>query len=153
METKCHIVEYKSRPDASFSLGGIFENIEIIREVRPHIVHSHASLSSRIAAFLCGVPSRIFTRHCVFPVPKIYENPLVRFVVGRVNSALSTVIIAVAESAKENLVQMGVDEKKITVVINGVEPLPRLSEEEKASLRVQFGLGKEDFVCSIFARL
>ena len=89
----------------------------------------------------------------MFPVPKIYENPLVRFVVGRVNSALSTVIIAVAESAKENLMQMGCDEKKITVVINGVEPLSRLSDGEKASMRAQFGLRKEDFVCSIFARL
>lgn len=153
LKTKCHIIEYKSRPDASFSLVGAFENIQIIRKVRPHIVHSHASLSSRIAAVLCGVPSRIFTRHCVFPLPKIYENPFVKFVVGRVNSALSTVIVAVAESAKENLVQMGCDEKKITVVINGVEPLLKLSDDEKASMRAQFGLRKEDFVCSIFARL
>lgn len=149
----CRIIECDHCADSSFSLSSVFENVKIINEIKPDIVHSHASLSSRIAAALCGVRSRIFTRHCVFPVPKIYESSLVRSAFKVANNILSTRIIAVAESARQNLVEMGCDGQKIEVIINGVEPVRTVSGSEKNELRAKLGIDNNGFVISIFARL
>lgn len=149
----CHIVECDGGVDSSLSLHDVFECVGIIKTINPDIVHSHASLSSRIAAYICSVPSRIFTRHCVFPVPKIYENALVRGAFRVANNLLSTRIVAVAESAKQNLVDMGCDKSKIEVIINGVVPIKRMNEDEKSAARNELGIENDDFVISIFARL
>lgn len=149
----CHIIKCDNCADSSFSFSSILENVKIINKLKPDIVHSHASLSSRIAATLCGVRSRIFTRHCVFPVSKIYESVLVRCAFKVANNALSTCIVAVAESARQNLIEMGCDARKVEVIINGVEPLRTVSESEKSELREKLGIENDNFVVSIFARL
>jgi len=71
---------------------------------------------------------------------------------GLVNNTLATRIIAVAEAARDNLTATGVREDKITVILNGVEPLNRTSPEERAALRKSLGLAETDFVCGISAR-
>ncbi len=149
----CSLIKCKSSADTSFSFAGIKENIKIIQAIEPDIVHSHASLSSRIAATLLGIPCRIFTRHCVFPVSPIYQNPLVKWGFRTANDIFSTSVITVAESARKNLLDMGVRDRMISTVINGTEPMRELPPEEIAFLREKYGLSRKNFVVSIFARL
>lgn len=149
----CKLIEVNNGADRSFSAKSFFEDIEILKENRPDIVHSHASLSSRLASTALGIPTRIHTRHCVFPISKIMKNPISRAVVGTANNLFSTAMLAVADSAKQNLVDMGCSEKKITTIINGVDPLRAVSEAEKSALREKLSLHDGDFVISIFARL
>ena len=149
----CKIIHCRYGADKSFSLENIIECYRIIKDVRPDIVHSHGSLSSRIAATVLRVPSRVFTRHCAPPVPQYMKNPLCQMAFGTINNVLSTSIIATADCARRRLIEMGCNGQKITTVINGSAPLRILSDDEKRVLRAKYGLNEGDFVISYFARL
>ncbi|MBQ1333853.1 MAG: glycosyltransferase family 4 protein, partial [Clostridia bacterium] len=43
--------------------------------------------------------------------------------------------------------------EKIQVIFNGVAPAVKLTDEEKAAVREKWGVGADDFVCAIIARL
>ncbi|MBQ6263711.1 MAG: glycosyltransferase [Clostridia bacterium] len=139
--------------DKSFDRGAVAEYRKIFRQERPDVVHTHSSLSARIAAYTSGVKSRIYTRHCTFDMPKKLTSFPGKQINGFVNNRLATRIIAVAYSAAENLTDTGVSEKKITVIMNGVSPLREVTEDEKAALRESLGIRTGDFVCGISARL
>ena len=49
------VIETRYGKDKTFEAGAVFEMIRIIKKAKPDIVHSHASLSARIAALFCGV--------------------------------------------------------------------------------------------------
>ncbi len=149
----CRIIECKYGADRSLSIESINENYRIIKKINPDIVHSHGSLSSRIAATMIKIPCRIFTRHCAPPLSKISQNPLINCAFNIANNTLSTSIIAVSEFAKQNLIEMGAPPQKITTIINGVPPLRVLDDDEKVFFRARYGLSKENFVISYFARL
>ena len=140
-------IETDTAPDSSWSVGDVKRFKRIFDKEEPMLVNCHASLSARVAAKLSGVPVKICTRHCVYPT-RIYER-----LTGRINSSLSDAFIAVAHSAKENLVCMGVNEKKIRVIINGSRGLKTTSFEERLELKTKLGIKEEDFVLSICARL
>lgn len=149
----CKIIQFRYGADHSFSMNAIIEHIKIIKMVRPSIVHSHGSLSSRIAATCLNIPCRIFTRHCSPPIPEFAKNPFIKKLTGITNDILSTSIIASAECAKQNLIGMGCNAKKIKTVINGVMPISLLNGSQRVFLRAKYGLNDKDFVVSIFARL
>lgn len=139
--------------DKSLDLGAISEYTKIFKAEKPDIVHTHAAFSARIAAFLAGVKVRIHTRHSTFaPRPILTRFPL-RNVCGFINNTLSTQMIAVSESTKENLTAMGANPKKIEVVINGAEPLREVSADEADELRAALGIKEGDFVVGMSARL
>lgn len=73
--------------------------------------------------------------------------------IGSASNILSTSMIAVADSAKQNLVDMGCDARKITTMINGVERVRVLSSDEIAFWRAKYGLTRNNFVITILARL
>ena len=147
------IVEIDGCYDRSFDAGSIGAWISILRRIKPVLVNCHSCLSCRIAARLCRVPVVVDTRHCAFEPGRIMTNPFVRAVVGRLLGRLSDHTVAVAEAAKENLVCMGVSERKISVIINGARPVPRLSEEERRGFRELLGIATEATVVGMFARL
>ena len=147
------VIETKYGHDKSYERGAVGELRRIIKDVRPDIVHTHSSLAGKIAAYLCGVKSRIYTRHCVFDMPKRLTTFPGKQINGFVNNTLSTAIVAVANAAADNLTETGVDPDKITVIINGVEPMPERSESERVAFRSSLGIGEDEFVCLISARL
>ena len=147
------VTETKFGHDRSFEKGAVGELRGIIKELRPDIVHTHSSLAGKIAAYLCGVKSRIYTRHSAFEMPKRLTTFPGKQINGFVNNTLSTDIIAVAKAAADNLTDTGVNPRKITVILNGVEPVRKLSEEEKLNFRRSLGIGEDEFVGLISARL
>ena len=143
-------VEYKQVDcvgDTSFDIRAINEYKKIFKRERPHIVNCHASLSARIAAKLSGVPVKICTRHCAFPV-RARDR-----IMGFFNNMLSDSFIAVADAAKDNLLEMGIKEKKITVIINGSKPLAKISADEKIVLRNKLNINENTKVLIFCARL
>lgn len=147
------VIETEHGRDKSFEVGAVSELCRIFKEFKPDLVHCHSSLSAKIAAYLCRVPARLYSRHCVFPQPKRLTTFPGKQICGFVNNTLSTHIVAVAKAAMDNLTEIGVDPKKVTVIINGVEEMERITDEEKAALRKQLDIGETDFVCAIPARL
>ncbi len=139
--------------DKSFDMAAVSELKAIMQEWKPDIVHCHSSFSGKLAAWLCHIPGRFYTRHCAFPQPKKLTTFPGKQINGFVNNTLSTHIVAVAQAAMDDLTVTGVDAGRITVIINGVEPMRQASEEEKAVLREGLGLPEDGFVCGISARL
>lgn len=148
-----NVITTKYGKDKTFEAGAVKELCGIIRELKPHIVHSHASLSARVASLLCGTKSRMYTRHCAYDLPESAKRFPKKLITGAVNNTLSTAIVAVADAAAENLTDTGVDPRKITVIQNGVERLPVLPEKEKKELRASLNIAETDTVLIINARL
>lgn len=147
------VIETEYGKDKTLEGAAIKELCGIIKDVKPHIVHSHASLSARIAALLCGVKSRMYTRHCAYDLPHSATSFPRKQISGFINNTLSTSIVAVADAAARNLTDTGVDPKKITVIQNGVEMLPEITDAEKSALKVSLGIKEGDTVLIINARL
>ena len=147
------VIETENGRDKSFDMAAVGELRRIIRDFRPDIVHCHSSFSGKLASWLSRVPGRFYTRHCAFPQPKRLTTFPGKQLNGFINNTLSTHIVAVAKAAMDDLTVTGVDPDKITVIINGVEPMPVTSAEERAALRQSLGIGETDFVCGISARL
>ncbi len=147
------VIETEHGHDRSWDPKALKEYCRIIKAEKPDIVHTHSAFSGKLAAWLCGVKSRIYTRHCVFDMPRKLTTFPGKQINGLINNTLSTSIVAVAHAAADNLTDTGVSPKKIQVIINGVEPLEALEESKKQEFRRSLGIGEDQFVCLISARL
>lgn len=124
----------------------------LIRELKPDLVHTHGALSGRIAAKRCHVPV-VYSRHSAFPVPAKLRYPPGRWVNKLVNEHYADRIIAVSPATRDNLTDGGISPKKITVVMNGVAPVERISPEDRAALRKELGIAEDMVVFGILARI
>ena len=146
-------IETEYGHDRSFEPKAVRELYRIIKETKPDIVHTHSSLSAKLAAYFAGVDSRIYTRHCAYDLPESDKRFPKKQLSGFVNNTLSTAIVAVVQAAADNLTDTGVDPEKITVIMNGVEPIEQIGEDEKRRLKSALGIAENDFVCTLSARL
>ena len=145
-------IETENIAEKSLSLAGIRSLKKVIKDYPYDIVHTHGNMSGRIAGKQCG-KKVVFTRHSVFPVSPKISKGIGKKINGSVNMYYSDAIIAVAEAAKENLVDTGLDENKIQVLLNGVEKQTDVTEERINWVKAQYGISKDDFVIGIMARI
>jgi glycosyltransferase involved in cell wall biosynthesis len=151
-EAGAAVYELDISADKSFDLKDVKKLKALIRETSPDIVHTHGSLSGRIAGRQCG-RTVLYTRHCVFPVsPRMKKGPG-RLLNKLVNEHYADRIIAISPAAKVNLTDTGIREDLIDVIMNGVEPLTRKSEEDCRALRDEWGIRDGSFITGILARL
>ncbi len=146
-------IELERIGEKSFSIGAIKLFFDVFKRFKPDIVHTHASLSARIAARMYGKCKIVHTRHSVFDQSKAKKSFPLKQISGFLNNTFSDVIIAVSPAAMENVVETGTNPKKVTVVFNGVDEVCALSEMEKETVLKKYGLQKTDFICAIIARL
>lgn len=146
------VIEVDGIADKSLDFGAVKELKAIFKREKPDLVHTHASMSARIAAKKAGVKT-VYTRHSVFPPSKKISKGLGKRINGFINNRLADGIIAVAEAAKENLTDTGIDERKITVILNGVDGLKKADEAERIKIRERFGVKNGEKIVSIVARL
>ena len=146
------VYEVEGMVDRSYHKDDVKALQDLIRRVDPDIVHTHGALSGRIAGRRCG-KTVIFTRHSAFPVSAKLRYPPGRWVNKLLNEHYSDHIIAVSPAAAENLTDAGVSPKRITTMMNGVAPVARRGEAECAAAKEEWGIGKEDFVFGILARI
>ncbi len=138
--------------EKSLSLKGIKELCRILKKIKPAIVHTHGSMSGRIAGKSIGAKV-VFTRHSVFtPSPKISRG-IGKKINGTVNNHTADKIIAVAEAAKDNLTATGVSPKKIQVILNGVKRLKEYEGEGLKAAKEAFGIKDGQKSAAIVARL
>lgn len=147
------VIEADGMADKSISLKGVMSLFKILKKEKPKILHTHASLSARIAARLAGRAKIIYTRHTVFPQKPYLTQGLGKWINGLAAAVLSDKVIAVADAAKKNLTDTGVSEKNITVIYNGVDPQKKISTEEKALVRKNLGIDEDEKVIAIIARI
>lgn len=145
--------EMSIKGDESFDSAAITEYKKLFRAEKPDIVHTHASLSARIAAWQSGVKSRLYTRHSTFDPPKKLTVFPGKQISGILNGTLSTKIVAVSHSTEKNLLDMGVSKKKIRIIINGAEPLAQSTSEQTDALRSVLGIARDEMIFGMSARL
>ena len=145
------VIELK-HPCDRVSLASIVELIQIIQKNKPEILHANAALAARIAGRLSG-RCVMHTRHCCFPPTGLLQSGWIRSLSGKWNAMLSHRVIATANAAAENLVELGIPRKKICVIINGSEPIRSVSEEELRRCRERWRIKENDFTIGICARL
>jgi glycosyltransferase involved in cell wall biosynthesis len=135
--------------DVSYSSRLTRELGEIIDEHRPDLVHTHSSLSGRIAARLRGTPI-VYTKHNLVRIPdeKGVLPPRAGFGKRWLNRLLANVladrIIAVSEGVRKDLAESGVKPAMIATIPNGIDLTPYV--------RRQAG-GKRGFRVGTVARL
>ena len=151
-EAGAQVYEADAMADRSYDRGDVGVLRDLIARVKPDLVHTHGCLSGRVAAKRLRVPV-VYSRHSAFPVPAKLRYPPGRWVNKWVNEHYADRIIAVSPAARDNLVDSGVSPDKITVVMNGVAPVPRTSPAEQAALRQELGLPPGAVVFGILARL
>lgn len=134
--------------DKSFDLGAVGQMLGIFRKEKPHIVHTHASLSARLAAKLAGA-SIINTKHCIDG----RKTGIKKLAGACLNTLLSDRIIAVSEAVKKNVADNGMPESKISVIYGGISRVKELGTEEKSRIREKWGIAETDVVVGIVARL
>ena len=144
--------EIDAMADKSMDVKAIQPLVEILKREKPDLVHTHGSLSGRIAARMAGCKV-IYTRHCAFAPGKLLSSKLGQMANHLLDKWLSDGVIAIGAAAKDILVATGIPEEKIHVMLNGVEPLPIPSQEERRALRAEYGCTDEDFVVGILARV
>lgn len=153
LKTGAKVIPTRHGRDKSYEPAAVRELVWIIKREKPDIVHTHASLSGRLAAKKCRVKIRIMTRHCAFGNKKIAERFPIKQLRGAFSDNLTTHYVATAEIAKRQLVAAGCSEKKITVIQNGAEKMRKVDENEKSALRAALGIPENAFVVGISARL
>ncbi len=145
-------VLYLSEECDRASWGSVWELSRIIKRNKVDIVHANAALSARVAARLCHVPV-VHTRHCYFPPTGMLARSLVRRTAGVCNRLLSDHVIATADAAAENLRQLGIPERKMSIIINGSLPVREVDDKTLDATRKTYGIRKDDFTVGICARL
>lgn len=142
-------IEIQGIGDKSLDLASVSAFYKLFRQEKPRIVHTHASLSARIAARMAGVKAIVHTKHCL-------DSPkagIKKAAAAGINNQLSNKIIAVSKAVEKNLLEAGISKDKIQVVYGGVEELKKLPLEEINQLRASYGIGQEDIVYGMVARL
>lgn len=138
--------------DKSLDFGAIGRLKTVIKKENPDIVHTHGSMSGRIAGRQCG-KKVIYTRHSAFPVSPRIKKGIGRFINKTVNEHYADRIIAVSPATAENLTDGGISESLIDIVLNGVEPVALKTPEETEKKREEFGILHGEFTAGIMARI
>ena len=151
--TPVKIIQIDGLKNKSLDFKAFFKLIKILRAEKPDVVHTHASSIARLAARFVKGTKIVYTRHSVFPVSEKIKHGIGRWLYKTSNELLTDRIIAVAEAAKENLTDGGIDESIIDVILNGVEKIPETTEEERSKLKNKYGIKADEKVVGILARL
>ncbi len=145
------IYEIDAMVDKSMDFSAIAPLTKLLKELNPTLVHTHGSLSGRIAARLAG-KKVVYTKHCAFPPSGIMASPPVKLVHRLMEYALSDGVIAVGHSAEEVLLATGIPQSHIHVMYTGVTPLSKLDGAKRETLRSEMGFAPDRFVVGMLAR-
>ena len=144
------VIAMEEMEDKSFDKKAMKALVKLFREEKPDIVHTHASMTARMAARTALVPSIFNTKHCMESAPGILPKKIVR---REVNGAFSDKIIAVSRAVRRSMVHAGTRPEQIAVVYNGIEPIAIPSAEEKATLLQSYGGKAGEKAVGMVARL
>ncbi len=144
------VIAMEEMEDKSFDKKALKPLSALFREEKPDIVHTHASMTARMAARQAKVPYIFNTKHCMEGLPGSLLKKIVR---RAVNHCFSDRIIAVSRAVRKSMIAGGTNPKKIVTVYNGIERIPVPTAEEKAALLASYGGRAGEKAVGIVARL
>ena len=144
------VLAMEEMEDKSFDRKAFRALTKIFRAERPDIVHTHASMTARMAARQARVPYIFNTKHCMEGAPGGLAKKILR---REINAVFSDKIIAVSKAVRRSMIAGGTKPQEIAVVYNGIERIPIPSAEEKAALLSSFGGKAGEKAVGMVARL
>jgi len=150
-----------SGKDISFSPRLTMELAALMKEEKPDIVHTHGSLSGRMAARLRRIPV-VYTKHGqvrapnrsgIVPPP---AGPFARFLNRVAARLLSDRVIAVSERVRRELEESGINPAMVTAIPNGIDLRPyrqRTRRPSKVQVDDPDGTERRSFLIGTLARL
>ncbi len=140
------IIETDITADKSLDLKSIPIIRKYISQGGYDIVHAHGSASARIASR--SLARSVFTKHTLS-----YAGMGIKGIVNRLMyRVLGGYAIAVSKAARDNLVQLGFNPKKIYTVKNGVGDIGIPSADRHNKCKISFGIDTSKFVVGCVAR-
>jgi len=122
----------------------------VFRSLRPHIVYSfnyETSAYARLAGLLAGVPLLVAGERGIY-------MSRVRTAVERVLIRFTECVVCNAESIRRDLVErVGLPERKVITIRNGVVVPPAVTPEERRAIRDRLGVRENEVVAGTIARL
>lgn len=146
------VYEADIKGDKSFSLTAILPLCRILKALSPDIVHTHASLSGRIAARLTGIPRVFVTRHSAWGEAEHFRGAR-RIVSSLLSRLFGDLYIATADAARRDLYALGVPSDRTVTVKNGSPEKQRVSKAEAQRFKEAFSIPHDAFVVTVTARL
>ena len=138
------VVPMKSRAD----LGVVLRLIDLLRVERINLVHTHSgrtNLIGRIVARVAGIPS-VATIHTAIArdINDFGRSNRLNAWIEHWTHGVSERLICVSAHNRHEILRSGMPEARVLHIPNGVEDVPpALSDEDKARLRREIGLGDE----------
>lgn len=136
--------------DSSYDKKALRPLTVLFQKDKPDIVHTHASLTARMAAKKAGVKQIFHTKHCM---EAMCSNTLKRIAKRMVNRRYSDTIIAVSKAVRRSMIAGGTDPKQIVTIYNGIAMSAPLTPEEKKNILAQYDIEEGQKVVGIAARL
>ena len=147
------VVAFEHLEAKSFSPKSIGPLFKLIKKINPDIVHTHACLSGRIAASFKKDIKVIYTRHCVFEPGRLAKSFIGRIIGKTVFRLFADRAIAITPASMKNLTATGIPGNSIDVLMNGTEPLQKMSAMDIAEARQSLGIRESDFVFTMLGRI
>ncbi|WP_027782073.1 MULTISPECIES: glycosyltransferase [Burkholderia] len=133
-------------------LRGVLALRALLRRLQPDIVHSHSSKAGALARLCRGPWKQVYTPHAVYTLNPTLP-PMKRAFYGGIERLLgnlcSDAVIAVSRDEADHLHTLGISQRRIRLVENGVTP-PALLPRPAA--RAALGLAKDTFVVGFVGR-
>ena len=141
-----NIIEADIAKDKSLDFKSIKTIKNIIKDGKYDIVHTHGSVSARIAAK--GKSKNIFTKHTLSYI----SNPIIKLVGAIGYNLFADMAIAISKASFKNLKTLGMPDRKISLVYNGTENIGVPTDEQRIKAREKFGFDQSNFVIGMVAR-
>ena len=143
------VVECALQGDRSYDKRDVETLRVCIETFSPDLVHTHGSLSGRIAARRAGRCKTVYTKHTLSEPRKGLKGR----VAAMMDDRLTDAVIAVSNAARENLLEDGVKHEKIHRIYNGITGVAPADVAQKCAARRALGLSPESVVAACVARL
>jgi len=163
---KIYTVPMQRRISTFADIAAVWRLYRTIRRLRPTIVHSHmtkAGFLGMVAAYLAGVPVRIFTLHGLRSSEVKGVKKRILNECGKLTCRLAHRVFAVSDSLLKEMLRLGYcDRDKIKVLgngtYNGVDADRRFNPEKyskriRSQIRQKYGIPKDALVLCYVGRI
>ncbi len=143
------VIELDGIKDVSLSYKGIVNLYKLIKKLKPDIVHTHSSLSGRIAARIYRKAYIVNTRHCVEPLGKKGAKFHIK---NFINNLLTDKVIGVSEGVYNNLIDSGINKEKAVQIDNCVAEINVYEQSKIDEIKSRYNIG-DKLVIGFLGRL
>ncbi len=116
----------------TYDLIAVYRLYKILKKYKIDVIHSHGllvNILSRVASYLANTPVSISTAHIPLNLKSgkqaqnILEKLMIPYylVLDNLTSVFNHKVIAVSDAVKKDLIEQGVDSKRVVVVQNGID--------------------------------